>query len=77
MARIKLQVRDFITPGQRVHLAGIGGVSMSSLAAVLHSMGALYRAVIFLMGLRWSICDLWGYLSILATPQQILQERNV
>ena len=32
-------IRDFIRPGCRVHLCGIGGVSMSPLAEVLHSMG--------------------------------------
>ncbi len=32
-------IRDFIRPGCRVHLCGIGGVSMSPLAEVLHTMG--------------------------------------
>lgn len=32
-------IRDYIRPGRRVHLCGIGGVSMSPLAEVLHSMG--------------------------------------
>ena len=32
-------IQDFIRPGRRVHLCGIGGVSMSPLAEVLHSMG--------------------------------------
>ena len=31
--------RNIFTPGSRVHLCGIGGVSMSPLAEVLHSMG--------------------------------------
>jgi len=32
-------IQQFLFPGQRVHLCGIGGVSMSPLAEVLHSMG--------------------------------------
>ncbi len=32
-------IQQFLRPGQRVHLCGIGGVSMSPLAEVLHSMG--------------------------------------
>ena len=32
-------IRPYLRPGCRVHLCGIGGVSMSPLAEVLHSMG--------------------------------------
>ena len=32
-------IQEYIAPGRRVHLCGIGGVSMSPLAEVLHSMG--------------------------------------
>ena len=32
-------IRDHLTPGRRVHLVGIGGVSMSPLAEVLKGMG--------------------------------------
>lgn len=42
-SKASANIRDFITPGQRVHLVGIGGVSMSSLAAVLHSMGVVVQ----------------------------------
>ena len=32
-------IQKYFHPGSRVHLCGIGGVSMSPLAEVLHSMG--------------------------------------
>ena len=32
-------IQDYLRPGIKVHLCGIGGVSMSPLAEVLHSMG--------------------------------------
>ena len=32
-------VRDYLHPGARVHLVGIGGVSMCPLAEVLQGMG--------------------------------------
>ena len=32
-------IHDYLTPGRRAHLVGIGGVSMSPLAEVLHKMG--------------------------------------
>ena len=32
-------IHDYIVPGRRAHLVGIGGVSMSPLAEVLHKMG--------------------------------------
>ena len=34
-----LPIRDFIVPGKRAHLVGIGGVSMCPLAEVLKGMG--------------------------------------
>lgn len=34
-----LKIQDYIRPGRRCHLAGIGGVSMSPLAEVLHGAG--------------------------------------
>ena len=35
----ELNIQDYIAPGRRAHLVGIGGVSMSPLAEVLHGMG--------------------------------------
>ena len=32
-------IHDYIVPGRRAHLVGIGGVSMSPLAEVLHKAG--------------------------------------
>ena len=34
-----MTISDYLRPGKRAHLAGIGGVSMSPLAEVLHGMG--------------------------------------
>ena len=34
-------IHDYIAPGRRAHLVGIGGVSMSPLAEVLHGMGMI------------------------------------
>ncbi len=39
MTPIDTKIAPYIAPGRRVHLAGIGGVSMSPLAEVLHGMG--------------------------------------
>jgi len=39
MTHTATKIQPYIVPGRRVHLAGIGGVSMSPLAEVLHSMG--------------------------------------
>jgi len=39
MTHIDTKIQHYIAPGRRVHLSGIGGVSMSPLAEVLHSMG--------------------------------------
>ena len=39
MTPIATKIQPYIAPGRRVHLAGIGGVSMNPLAQVLHSMG--------------------------------------
>ena len=39
MTHIETRIQHYIAPGRRVHLAGIGGVSMSPLAEVLHGMG--------------------------------------
>ena len=36
---MKLAIQPYIQPGRRVHLSGIGGVSMCPLAEVLHGMG--------------------------------------
>lgn len=38
---MKVAIQDYIRPGLRVHLVGIGGVSMSPLAQVLHGAGVL------------------------------------
>lgn len=37
-------IRDYLTPGKRAHLVGIGGVSMCPLAEVLQGMGLRSRA---------------------------------
>ncbi|MBQ7713944.1 MAG: UDP-N-acetylmuramate--L-alanine ligase, partial [Oscillospiraceae bacterium] len=34
-----MDISAYLVPGKRAHLAGIGGVSMSPLAEVLHGMG--------------------------------------
>lgn len=39
MTHIETEIQQYITPGRRAHLVGIGGVSMSSLAEVLHGNG--------------------------------------
>ncbi len=39
MTHTDTSIQSYIVPGRRVHLAGIGGVSMSPLAEVLHGMG--------------------------------------
>ena len=39
MTHTETRIQHYIAPGRRVHLSGIGGVSMSPLAEVLHSMG--------------------------------------
>ena len=39
MTQTKLAIQPYIQPGRRVHLSGIGGVSMCPLAEVLHGMG--------------------------------------
>lgn len=39
MTHINTKIQLYIVPGRRVHLSGIGGVSMCPLAEVLHGMG--------------------------------------
>lgn len=39
MTHIETKIQHYLAPGRRVHLAGIGGVSMCPLAEVLHGMG--------------------------------------
>lgn len=36
---MNLKIQDYIRPGKRAHLVGIGGISMSPLAEVLHGAG--------------------------------------
>ena len=36
-----LKIQDYICPGKRAHLVGVGGVSMSPLAQVLHGAGVV------------------------------------
>ncbi len=43
MTHIDTRIQSYIAPGRRVHLAGIGGVSMSPLAEVLHGMGLIVQ----------------------------------
>ncbi len=43
MTHIDTKIQHYIAPGRRVHLAGIGGVSMSPLAEVLHGMGLVVQ----------------------------------
>lgn len=38
---MELNIQNYIRPGARAHLVGIGGVSMSPLAEVLHGRGVL------------------------------------
>ncbi|MCR5826426.1 MAG: UDP-N-acetylmuramate--L-alanine ligase [Oscillospiraceae bacterium] len=38
-----MDISTYLVPGMRAHLAGIGGVSMSPLAEVLHSMGLVVQ----------------------------------
>ena len=38
-----MEISSYLVPGKRAHLAGIGGVSMSPLAEVLHGMGLKVR----------------------------------
>ena len=38
---MKVTIQDYIRPGLRAHLVGIGGVSMSPLAQVLHGAGVI------------------------------------
>ena len=38
---MELNIQDYIRPGKRAHLVGIGGVSMSPLAEVLHGAGVV------------------------------------
>ena len=37
-------IREYLVPGKRVHLVGIGGVSMCPLAEVLRGMGSASKA---------------------------------
>ena len=57
MTHIDTNIQRYIAPGRRVHLAGIGGVSMSPLAEVLHSMG---------LAVQGSLSNLAGGVLILA-----------
>ena len=41
MTHTETRIQNYIVPGRRAHLVGIGGVSMSSLAEVLHSNGLI------------------------------------
>ena len=43
MTHIDTKIQHFITPVRRVHLSGIGGVSMCPLAEVLHGMGLVVQ----------------------------------
>ena len=43
MTHIDTKIQHYIAPGRRVHLAGIGGVSMNPLAEVLHGMGLIVQ----------------------------------
>ena len=38
-----LEIHDYIQPGRTAHLVGIGGVSMSPLAEVLHGAGVAHH----------------------------------
>ncbi|MBR3560510.1 MAG: UDP-N-acetylmuramate--L-alanine ligase [Oscillospiraceae bacterium] len=38
-----MDISSYLVPGKRAHLAGIGGVSMSPLAEVLHGMGVIVQ----------------------------------
>ncbi len=43
MTHMETKIQHYIAPGRRVHLSGIGGVSMNPLAEVLHSMGLVVQ----------------------------------
>ena len=43
MTHTDTKIQPYIAPGRRVHLSGIGGVSMSALAEVLHKMGLVVQ----------------------------------
>ncbi|MDE7262330.1 MAG: UDP-N-acetylmuramate--L-alanine ligase [Oscillospiraceae bacterium] len=43
MTHTETKIQHYITPGRRVHLGGIGGVSMNPLAEVLHGMGLIVQ----------------------------------
>ena len=43
MTHIDTKIQRYIAPGRRVHLSGIGGVSMNPLAEVLHGMGLIVQ----------------------------------
>ena len=47
-------IHDYIAPGRRAHLVGIGGVSMSPLAEVLHKAGMV------ITGSDMRICAPWA-----------------
>ena len=40
-------IHDYIAPGRRAHLVGIGGVSMSPLAEVLHKAGMVITCLLY------------------------------
>ena len=47
-----LEIHDYIQPGRTAHLVGIGGVSMSPLAEVLHGAGVPMEQKPFAIGVR-------------------------
>ena len=51
MSHTKVDILEFMKPGVRVHLAGIGGVSMCPLAEVLRGMGLVVLASAMVLGL--------------------------
>ena len=46
-----IDIHTYFQPGKRVHLAGIGGVSMCALAEVLQGMGVAVQFGLTLAGL--------------------------
>ena len=53
------RIHDYIVPGKRAHLVGIGGVSMSPLAEVLQGEGLIISGS-DMKDLPWSICAPWA-----------------
>ena len=61
-------IRTLLQPGKRVHLAGIGGVSMCALAEVLQGMGLVVQGSDMTDS---DTCGPWAWRWPSATPPRI------